>query len=340
VPKWRAQGTSEGSLRTPIWGADPDEFSPTSGYALGMVVEDPQTRNALQAVAFGRVVTPEDQAAAARALEALRELDERASAARVRAVGVPAVPVPSVGGARRAGAIGAGGASGPVTVEVVDDSQAVRDDAWRAGPSRIAESLRRFWVVPVIVASLALGAVGGSVATRAAAEKPPASLAPAAQATEPSGNGEPSDSDAQGDAAAAADSVVPPPSQNYVAPDSPTPDPSAAAAAIAGAESWLSQPQLGTDIFPNESSLTSLGADPGSAHLVTSDSAMSIWVVRGKSDGLCLAMVVATDESFELSCVPEDQFPIVGVSIGTPDGASAHWDANGVDYGYGPSASG
>jgi hypothetical protein len=111
------------------------------------------------------------------------------------------------------------------------------------------------------------------------------------------------------------------------------------AAALVSAEAWLSQPQQPADIFPKKSSLTALEADPASTHFVTSDTAVSIWVVRGKSNSLCLAMLAASDGSFELSCTPKEQFSAIGVSVGTPDGASAHWDANGVDYGFGPSGS-
>jgi hypothetical protein len=290
-----------------------------------MVADDPRTRDALQAVAFGRAVTPEDQAAAARALQALRDLDDRASAGRTRVADMPAVAMPGPGAARRAGT---DVAPGTIMVEVVDDSQALRDGAWRGAQSRVTESLRRFWVVPVVVASLAVGAVGGVVATHAA-EKPSASLAPAAQTTAPSDSG-PSDSAEQSDAAAAAESVLTqPPEETYDDPDPKATDPTSAAAALAGAEDWLNQPQRSVDIFPNVQSLVTLGADPNSTHFVTTEGAMSLWVLRGKADTLCLAMVPTAGGGFGMGCAPEKEFSTVGVSIGQ-DGTSARWDGNGV----------
>jgi hypothetical protein len=291
-----------------------------------MVADDPRTRDALQAVAFGRAVTPEDQAAAARALQALRELDDQASAGRTGAVAIPAVPV--LGGARRAVAAGTGVASGPVMIEVVDDSQALRDRAWRGGPNRVMESLRRFWVVPVVVASLAVGAVGGVVATRVA-EKPSASLAPAALTTAPADSGGPTDSAEQGDAAAAESALTVPPDANYLEPDPIVTDPATAAAALASAEDWLNQPQRPVDIFPNVQSLVTLGADPNSTHFVMTEGAMGLWVLRGKADSLCLAMVPRAGGGFGMGCSPENEFSTVGVSIGL-DGTFARWDGNGV----------
>jgi hypothetical protein len=281
-----------------------------------MVADDPRTRNALQAVAFGRAVTPEDQVAAARALQALRELDERASAARVRAAGIPVVPAPGTGGARRTAATGAGAASGPVTVEVVDDSQAFRDGAWRdswsATPNRVTETLRRFWVVPVIVASIAVGAVGGSVATRAA-EKAPVSLAPAAQAIKPAYTGsysEPNDADV-------ADPVVP--------------DPPSDAAALAGADALLSLPRLASDTFPDEATLKALGINPGSTHFLTTNETIRLWAARGFDRSLCLVILTTADgRSARSGCTPESQFPQEGVSVDAADGAYARWTASGT----------
>jgi hypothetical protein len=275
-----------------------------------MVVDDPRTRSSLQAVAFGRAVTPEDQAAAARALQALRELDERASAARVRAAGIPVVPLPGVGRARRNAVSGAGAASGPVTVEVVDDSQAFRDRAWRGGSGRVTESLRRFWVVPVVVASLAVGAVGGAVATRTA-DKPPASLAPHAQATVPAYNGSYSD-----------------PHNTVVAADPVVPD----AAALATVDAFFGQPRLTSDSFPDEATLTDSGIDPNSTHFVTTAGITRVWAARGLDGNvLCLVMMTKADVgSSRAACIPEKQFPTEGVSIDAADGASAHWSPDGT----------
>jgi hypothetical protein len=312
VPRSRAQGKPEGPCRTLIWGANGDESSSIPGYALDMVADDPLTRDALQAVAFGRAVTPEGQTAAAQALQALRELDELASAARTGAVAIPAVPVPGVGGARRA-ATGTGVASGSIMVEIVDDSQAFRDGAWRGGPNRVTESLRRFWVVPVVVASLAVGAVGGVVSTHAA-EKPSTSLAPAGQATAPADNGEPSYSADQGDAAAAADSEV---------------TALSTAAVLANVEAWLGPPRLPSDNFPDEATLTASGIDPSSTHFVMTGGTMRLWAARGFDGSLCLVMMATVDGGSQSGCVPENQFLIDGVSI-AGDSASAHWRTDGT----------
>jgi hypothetical protein len=297
-----------------------------------MVVDDPRTRNALEAVAFGRVTTPEDEAAAARALKALRELDDRASTARARAAGIPAVTAPGVGGARRAAAAGTGAASGPIMVEVVDDSQAISHDTWGVGPNRVTETLRRLWVVPVVVASIALGAVGGSVATRSA-EKPPVSLAPVAQATVRPDSGELSAAAAAAAGAVAAqpqgDSVVDPVVRNA----------SADAAAIASAEAWLNEAQRSVDAFPAADTLKAFRIDPNSTHLVTTEGTMGLWVARGVDGSLCLVMMTTASESSAVSaCIPPAQFPIDGISLNTADGASAHWLTSGIDWGYGSAA--
>jgi hypothetical protein len=294
-------------FRTLIWGANGDESSLIPGYALDMVADDPLTRDALQAVAFGRVVTPEDRDAAARALQALRELDERAG--RTRVADIPAVAMPAPGAARRAGA---DVASGLVVVEVVDDSQALSYDAWRGGPRRVTESLRRFWVVPVVVASLAVGAVGGVVATHAA-EKSSASLAPAAQTTAPADSG-PSDSAEQREAAAAAESEV---------------TALSTAAVLANVEAWLGPPRLPSDNFPDEATLTASGIDPSSTHFVMTGGTMRLWAARGFDGSLCLVMMATVDGGSQSGCVPENQFLIDGVSI-AGDSASAHWRTDGT----------
>jgi hypothetical protein len=299
-----------GRCRTLIWGADSDNSSSIPRYALDMVADDPRTRDALQAVAFGRAVTPEEQAATARALQALRELDERAAAGRTRLADIPAVPAPGVGGVRRTVAAGSDAAPGTIMIEVVDDSQALRDGAWRGGPSRVTESLRRFWVVPVVVASLAVGAVGGSVAARTA-DKPPASLAPHAQATVPAYNGSYSD-----------------PHNTVVAADPVVPD----AAALATVDAFFGQPRLASDSFPDEATLTDSGIDPNSTHFVTTAGTTRVWAARGLDGSvLCLVMMTKADVgSSRAACIPEKQFPTEGVSIDAADGASAHWSPDGT----------
>jgi hypothetical protein len=275
-----------------------------------MVVDDPRARRELEAVAFGRAVTPEDEAAADRALKALRELDDRASAGRARAVGIPAATAPR--GARRADAAGVGVAPGPVMVELIDDSQAIRrafrNSAWSGAPNRVAETLRRFWVVPVVVASIALGAVAGSLATRAT-EKPPASLAPVGQSSVPP------DSGSSGDTTVVADPVVPlPPSD----------------ADGSSAEDWLNQPRRPVDTFPDEPGLMAFGIDPYSTHVVTTDKKTNVWVARGSNRSLCLVMVATADGSFQARCTPPELFPETGVTAEAEDGTTAHWNADGV----------
>jgi hypothetical protein len=277
-----------------------------------MVVDDPRTRRELEAAAFGRAVTPEDEAAAARALKSLRELDDRASAGRAGAVGIPAATALGVGGARRAAATGVGVASGPVMVEVIDDSQAIRrasrNGAWSGAPDRVAETLRRFWLVPVVVASIALGAVAGSLATRAT-EMPPASLAPVGQSSVPP------DSASPGGTTVVADPVIPlPPSD----------------ADGSSAEDWLNQPRRPIDTFPDEPGLMAFGIDPYSTHVVTTDRKTNVWVARGSNRSLCLLMVATADGSFQARCTPPEFFPDKGVSAQAEDGTFAHWGADGV----------
>jgi hypothetical protein len=160
----------------------------------------------------------------------------------------------------------------------------------------------------VIVASIALGAVGGSVATRSA-EKPPVSLAPAAQAAQPQG-----------------DSVVVPAVR----------DASADAAAIASAEAWLNEAQRSVDAFPAADTLKAFRIDPNSTHSVTTEGTMGLWVARGVDGSLCLVMMTAASESSAVSaCIPPAQFPIDGISLNTADGASAHWLTSGIDWDFG-----
>jgi hypothetical protein len=247
--------------------------------------------------------------------------------------GIPAVSVPGVGGARRTAATGAGAASGPVMVEIVDDSQALGHVAWSGAPNRVTESLRRLWVIPVVIASIALGAVGGSVATRAA-EKPPVSLAPVGQATTLPSNG------SYTDTTVVTDPVVLDPPSNAVVADPVVPDSASAAAAIAKVYAWLNQPQRSVDKFPNPEALGGFGIDPNTTHFVTTEGTTSVWVARGTDRGLCLLMTTAVDGMIQDGCVPEAQFPRAGVSIGAADGTFVTWDPSGVSFGNSAPATG
>jgi hypothetical protein len=255
-----------------------------------MIVDDLRRRRELEAVAFGRVITPEDEAAAALALQELRELDERAAA--------------------ESAATGPGVASGLAAVEVLDDSQAIRESAWPGAWSgtsnRISESLRRFWVVPVVVASIALGAIGGSLATRTA-EKTPVGAVPLWQSSvwpETSSSGD-----------ARADPAVPQPQNS---------------ADGTSAEDWLNQPRLLRDTFPDEPGLMAFGVDTNSTHIVTTEGATNVWIARGSTGSLCLVMVASADGSFQVRCTPPDLFPTMGVSAEAEDGTTAHWSTDGV----------
>jgi hypothetical protein len=245
------------------------------------MADDPRTRDALQAVAFGRVVTPEGEAAAVRAFQALRGLDERAASPTLE----------------------------PVIVEVADHSRAAASQAMnhddRSGTrNRFTETRRRLWVVPLVVASIAVGAIGGAAATRAV-EKPQADLVSVGPAT------------------AAADPMVP--------------DPQNAAAAITSFEEWLDRPQQPIDVFPDERSLTNFGVDSSSTHFVTapglSEDTPKIWVARGSdsSRSWCL-VVVPPDGNLRTACIPEEDFSRDGVSVATGPGAFVHWDSSGVRF--------
>jgi hypothetical protein len=242
------------------------------------MADDPRTRDALQAVAFGRVVTPEGEAAAVRAFQALRGLDERAASPTLE---------PVIDQAAQA-----------------DDSQVTRHGDWSGRSNRFTEALRRFWVVPLVVASLAVGAVGGVVATNAV-EKSRADLVSVGPAT------------------AAADPMVP--------------DPQNAAAAITSFEEWLDRPQQPIDVFPDERSLTNFGVDSSSTHFVTapglSEDTPKIWVARGSdsSRSWCL-VVVPPDGNLRTACIPEEDFSRDGVSVATGPGAFVHWDSSGVRF--------
>jgi hypothetical protein len=232
-----------------------------------MVVDDPRTRRELEAVAYGRAVTPTDDAAVARAMQALRELDDRAASATPE----------------------------PVTVEVVDDPLRMSHDAQSRA---ITRSLRRFWVVPVVIASLGLGAVGGAVATRAVL----------GQVTVPPGSGSWRDT-------TIANSATPQPPSD---------------ADGSSAEDWLSQPRRQIDSFPDEPGLVAFGVDPYSTHVVKTDGMTHVWVARGSNRGLCLVMMAMTDGSFQVRCTPPELFPDWGVTAEAEDGTTAHWSTDGV----------
>jgi hypothetical protein len=242
-----------------------------------MVADDPRTRRELETVAFGRLITPEDEAAAARALQALLELDERA--ARVASEPVSPAPV----------------SPAPVSVEVVDDPDGMSHDAPSGVPRRVAESLRRFWAIPVVIASIALGAVGGSWATRLAA--PPAGPAASSDTTVVSNSASPQPpSDADG----------------------------------SSAEDWLGQPRRPIDRFPDEQSLATFGVDPNSTHVVRTEGTTHFWIARGSAGSLCLVMMATSDGSTQVRCVPPELFPELGVSVEADDGTSAYWSPDGV----------
>jgi hypothetical protein len=245
-------------------------------------MDDPRSRNALEAVAFGRVVTPEDRAAATQALQALRDLDERAAS-----------PAPA-----------------PVTVGVIDDAQKRRDGVWSDAPNRVTETLRRLWVVPVVVASLALGAVGGSFATRVAE---PADLAPVAQATVSSDNGTYSG-----------------PSDTAIAAD-PVPGP-ASDAILASAENMLDQPRIPADTFPAQEQLADFGIDPSTTHFVKvaeDDGTTTLWIARAADGRLCLVLL-PYNASFRAACTEQELFAKDGATVIGDEGIDARWDANSV----------
>jgi hypothetical protein len=249
-----------------------------------MIADDLRVRRELEAVAFGRVDTPEDEAAAARALQALqalRELDDRAASMAPEPVNVM-----------------------PVNVEAVDDPDGMSHGAPSGIPNRVTKSLRRFWVVPVVVASIALGAVAGWVATRAA-EKPPVSSV--GQATVPPDAGSTSDT---------------------ISVAGPTLPPSDADGT--SAEDWLNQPRQPMDIFPDEPGLLAFGVDPNSTHVVTTEGATSVWIARGSASSLCLVLVATVDGSFQVRCTPPELYAEKGVSAEAADGTTAHWSGGGV----------
>jgi hypothetical protein len=253
-----------------------------------MVVDSSRARRELEEVAFGRVVTPEDQSAAAQALQALRDLDDR----------------------------GASPALEPVIVELADHSraaasQAMSHDDWSGTRSRFTETLRRLWVVPLVVASIAVGAIGGAAATRAV-EKPQPGLAPVAQAT-----AVPSYSTAPSDTSVAADPVVPDPSSDAV---------------LASAENMLDQPRLPADRFPDQQRLIDFGIDPSSTHFVRvaeEDGTTSVWIARAVNGRLCLVLLPYND-SFRMACTEQERFAKNGVLVFTGEGIDASWDASGV----------
>jgi hypothetical protein len=241
-----------------------------------MVADDPRTRRELETVAFGRVVTAEDEAAAARALQALRELDERAAS-------VASGPVNA----------------GPVNAAQIDAAVVDDPDGSHGTPSgvsrRVTESLRRFWAIPVVIASIAIGAVGGSWAT--------------SMATPPAGP------------AASRDTTV---ISNSASPQPPSD------ADGTSAEDWLSQPRRAIDTFPDEQSLVAFGVDPASTHVVRMEGTTHFWIARGSAGSLCLVMMATADGAFQVRCVPPELFSELGVSAEADDGTSAYWSPDGV----------
>jgi hypothetical protein len=236
-----------------------------------MIADDQRTRRELETVAFGRVVTAADEDAAARALQALRELDERVSP-RAPEAGIPAADV----------------ASGPVTTEVVGVQNRAQN--------RVTGSLRRFWVVPVVIASIAVGAIGGSWATRMAAASP------------------------TGPAVSRDTTVV----SNSAAPQPPSD------ADGSSAEDWLGQPRRPIDTFPDEQNLVAFGVDPNSTHVVRTEGTTHFWIARGSAGSLCLVMMATSDGNTQVRCVPPELFPELGVSAEADDGTSAYWSPEGV----------
>jgi hypothetical protein len=252
-----------------------------------MIADDQRTRRELETVAFGRVVTAADEDAAARALQALRELDERASVEPARAVEAGVTPR-------------------PLAVEVPEPGQAASHGVWRGAPSRAIESLRRLWVVPLVIASIALGAIGGSLATRQAADS---SANPAVLGQETV----PPDTDSSSDTTVIADPAAPQPPSD---------------ADGASAEDWLNQPRRPIDVFPDEPELIAFGVDPNSTHVVRTE-ATNVWIARGGESSLCLVMMT-TAGSIQIRCTPPELFAAKGVTAEAEDGTTAHWSADGV----------
>jgi hypothetical protein len=250
-----------------------------------MIADDLRRRRELEAVAFGRVDTTEDEAAAARALMALRELDDRAASVATEPVDDEPVDAGPVN-------------DGPVDAEAIGYRDGMGHGALGGVPRRVTESLRRFWVIPVVIASIALGAIGGSWMTRTAAHSP------------------------AGPAASSDTTVV----ANSAAPQPPSD------ADGSSAEDWLDQPQRSSDIFPDPQALAAYEVDPNSTHVVRMEGTTHFWIARGNAGSLCLVMMATSDGSLQVRCVPPELFPGIGVSAEANDGTSAHWGPDGVTF--------
>ena len=152
--------------------------------------------------------------------------------------------------------------------------------------------IRPLWLVPIVAASIAVGAIG-ALAVSPQLEAPPPSALPS-QSPAPAGQT--------------------PPSQFVGGPGD-----------LEAAERWFDDSATPRDAFPDTAFLDHLDIDPENVRFMGSENGdWSVWAAKDRNGQLCLVVRDAL-EGGAASCATADEFTRNGISIGL-NGHSSYWD--------------
>jgi hypothetical protein len=255
--------------------------------ASGFTRVSDEERNRLDLVrkiAFGRPDTGVDEAAAIEARQTLADAEAR------RAANAAAVDqaIELLRSADRK-------PSDPTTPALLPDSTLQAADEAGSPRPRL-----RFWVLPIVLVSIAIGYVGG-VTTGSAGPSVAVSPSPSIRPT-----------------------VTPEPLTFLTPPPAPPVQPGDPVAA----SRWFQEPPSPRDQFNQPGLLESMGIDPADVRLAqVSTAGFGVWVAK-KSDGSLCLLGGGADEAFG-SCATVDQFAASGIHIGNGSHL-VDWDGRAV----------
>lgn len=219
----------------------------------------------LRRVAFGRQASADERAAAVEALRQLRTADEQRAAEAAERARVVADPAP----------------------ESADD-----ESEWAAEPDR-RHGIRPLWLIPIVVASIVVGAVG-ALAVSSQFEAAPPSVPPSQSHTP---------------------AQPPPPSGVVGGPGD-----------LEAAERWFDGGATPSDAFPDAAFLEGLDIDQYDVRFMASEgSDWSVWVAKDRRGQLCLLVRNPPVGGSAASCSTTEDFERNGISIGLND-HTAFWD--------------
>jgi hypothetical protein len=181
------------------------------------------------------------------------------------------------------------GVSAPLEAEEVEPAA---DFELYEEPER-PRGIRPLWLVPIVAASIAVGAIG-ALAVSPQLEAPPPSALPS-QSPDP---------------------VEPtPPSQLEGGPGD-----------LEAAERWFDGGATEGDAFPDPTFLQGVGIEPDNVRFMGSEGDdWSVWVAKDHRGQFCLLVKEAIPGGAAANCATADEFSRNGITIGL-NGRSSYWD--------------